>query len=37
VVLEHGLFDVIAHTHDVLLQLYVGKNKTFASTNENYH
>jgi len=28
VVLEHDVFDVIAHTHDVLLQLHAGKNKT---------
>jgi len=34
-VLEHGVFDIIAHTHDVLL--HVGKNKTYARINEKYH
>jgi len=37
VVLEYDVFDVIAHTHDVLLQLNAGKNKTYASINERYH
>jgi len=32
VVLEHDVFDVIAHTHDVLL--HTGKDKTYASINE---
>ena len=36
-VLEHDVFDVIAHTHDMLLQLHAGKNKTYASINERYH
>jgi len=35
VVLEHDVFYIIAHTHDVLL--HAGKNKTYASTNEKYH
>ena len=36
-VLEHDVFYVIAHTHDVLLQLHVGKNKIYVSINEKYY
>ena len=35
VVLEHEVFDVVAHIHDTLL--HAGKNKTFATINEKYH
>ena len=35
VVLEHDVFDVIAHIHDVLL--HAGKNKTYATISEKYH